>query len=192
MNRFALATGLALASLAAPQVPSAFAEEAVTVQGKKKGGSVIIGPDGSVQVIGDDGSAVDVGADGTVNVKGSDGSRVKVDPTTTTVAPAGGAVNLVDNNVAGTRDCGGGTASIAGNRNKITFTNCSNVYVRGNYNQVTLGAGAENVELLGNYNKAFAGTLSKGSLMGNYNSLEYTGGAAKIWNPGKHNSVTKK
>lgn len=174
----------------------ALAEEkndgSVRVQGKN--GNIVIGPDGSVR-IGDGSGAVNVGADGSVEVRDAGGS-VTLPGAGPATAGAGAAETITANRSNGSRDCKGGAVRITGNNNHYTFTNCSKVSVLGNYNDVTLGAGAGSVELLGNYNRANVDSLEAASLPGNYNTVTWAQGAGgkdpRIDNPGRFNKVTRR
>ena len=49
-----------------------------------------------------------------------------------------GAVSFLRNGVTGARDCRGGEATIAGNRNHLTLRNCRRLSVEGNDNVLTV------------------------------------------------------
>jgi hypothetical protein len=66
--------------------------------------------------------------------------------------PAMADVTIPGNDETGTRDCGGGVATVTGNRNRLSFRNCSKLAVNGNGNVLDAGP-VEAVSLLGNGNR---------------------------------------
>lgn len=89
--------------------------------------------------------------------------------------PAFADVSVAGNGATGTKDCGGGSASISGNQNKLTLKNCKSVSVMGNKNVVD------------------AGLVSSISAMGNQNTIYYKVGPKKqqpsISNLGSGNKI---
>jgi len=103
-----------------------------------------------------------------------------------------GDISITKNGKKGTHDCKGGTATISGNANTMTFKNCKKVMVAGNKNKITLEA-CSAVEVAGNKNTAKAGQVKSISAMGNDNSVTYKIGPKKekpsISNLGSRNKI---
>ena len=106
-----------------------------------------------------------------------------------------GSVVVDKNNVTKTYDCAGGAASINGNRNILTLSNCSQVSVAGNYNQITLSGDSPDLSVPGNDNHVVAGNVKKISTLGNKNIVTWTSPKEdekpSILNPGTGNSISR-
>jgi hypothetical protein len=103
-----------------------------------------------------------------------------------------GDISVVEDKQTGVRDCAGGVASVASNKNVLTLKNCKKVSVAGNKNVLTL-EGCKALEVPGNENTVKAGTVKSIDTMGNKNTVTYKPGPKKekpsISNLGNGNKI---
>jgi hypothetical protein len=103
-----------------------------------------------------------------------------------------GDINVTKNEQSGTKDCGGGNATIGSNENTLTLKNCAKVIVTGNENKLTL-EGTTTLEVPGNHNNVKAGPVKSINTMGNDNTVTYKvvgGKKPSISNLGSRNKIT--
>jgi hypothetical protein len=106
------------------------------------------------------------------------------------------ADNYVDNDATVTQDCSkDGTATVAGNKNKITFTGaCTKIGVMGNENTITIES-AKEVVVAGNKNTVAVDASDKLSVPGNKNTVSWKKGLSgkqpKVSAPGTANKITQ-
>jgi hypothetical protein len=81
-------------------------------------------------------------------------------------------ISITDDNTSGTKDCGGGKASIVSNKNSLTLKNCVTVSVAGNDNSASLD-GSNALSIAGNRNTVKAGLVKSINLIGNKNTVTY-------------------
>lgn len=115
--------------------------------------------------------------------------------TSATAAPAPlKDITITGTGIKGTRNCGGGKASVVGNKSRLTLKNCKTVTVDGNAHKLTL-VGTAKLVVRGNKNVVKAGKVASISVMGNRNTVTYTKRPkrkTKVSNLGNGNKVRGK
>ena len=101
-------------------------------------------------------------------------------------------IDFTKDKQTGVKDCAGGTATVASNKNAVTLKNCSKVVVSGNKNALTL-EGCRALEVPGNQNVVKAGLVKSINTLGNKNAVTYKLGPKKekpsISNLGTDNKI---